>query len=252
MISGSPKKLDLYKKLKNKAFRLRSKGLSYNDILKKVPVTKSTISIWCRSVTLTPGQKRELKERSRRSGLEGVEAIQTMFWKRRCEAFLEGAVLSRNLRDNGPEFFAGLMLYWAEGTKKSSTAITNSDPRIIKFMVKWLRKFFDVKPEELCIGLHIHPGQNEETIKNYWSNLTGIPFSNFRKVMIKDRGSGYRKNMLENGIAKIIVRKNGSTYVLFRILGAINGFLKMVIEEPIEPKNWLSKLPHARPINLKF
>ena len=118
MIEGLVTKVALRRNLKEKALRLRSKGLSYNDILKKIPVTKSTISLWCRYVILTPEQEGKLKEKSKKSGLDGIKAIQTMFWQRRCQAFLEGVALSQKLGAKDPELFAGLMLYWAEGTKK--------------------------------------------------------------------------------------------------------------------------------------
>ena len=40
------------KKEKAKAIRLRRKGKSYNEILEKVPVAKSTLSRWLRDVSL--------------------------------------------------------------------------------------------------------------------------------------------------------------------------------------------------------
>ena len=138
MMSGSNKRLN-WRKLKERAITLRSGGLSYNYILKKVPVAKSTISLWCRSVRLTPEQRKKLQEQSGKGSIKGIEAIQTMFWQKRCEAFVEGVNLSHELISKDPRFVSGLMLYWAEGTKNSITAITNSDPRIIKFMTQWLK-----------------------------------------------------------------------------------------------------------------
>jgi len=235
-------------KLKDKALGLRSKGFSYREILKKIPVTKSTISLWCRSVDLTIKQRKRLVNKSRTRGLVGIKAIQTMFWKRRCGAFVEGVDMSKRLSDKDPEFIAGLMLYWAEGTKSNTTAVTNSDPRIINYMVKWFGCYFNVKPQQFSVGLHLHPGQDENRIKNYWSKLTGIPLINFRKSFIKLRGSGYRKNRLQNGVAKIAVRMEGSTYLLFKVLGAINGYLNKSLQEPIAPENWMSVLPYAKKI----
>ena len=43
-----------------KAILLRSKGFSYNEILKYVPVAKSTISRWCHKIPLTEKQKARL------------------------------------------------------------------------------------------------------------------------------------------------------------------------------------------------
>ncbi len=234
--------------LKEGAIKLRKRGLSYNEILQKVPVSKSTISLWCRYVKLTPEQIRNLKSgRITKNALRGVRAIQNMFWGRRCDAFLSGAnaFKNKNSVNKNSRFIAGLMLYWAEGNKKSKAAIANSDPRIIKFMASWFKEFFDIDPTYIKIHLHLHSGQDENRIKLYWSSLTNVPLENFGKSFIKPEGSGYRKNILYNGTVKMAVRKTGSTYLLFKILGAINGFLSQTIKETIEPGDWMSKLPYA-------
>ena len=246
MITSSAKLSSRHWKLKEKALKLRSNGLSYNEILKKIPVAKSTISLWCRYVKLTAAQRKRLEDKKSDKGLAGIKAIQNMFWRRRCEAFLGGAGLSNRLSGKDLRFIAGLMLYWAESDKASGGAsISNSDPRVIKFMTLWFDEFFGMKNNQFTISLHLHSGQNENDMKLYWSKLTGVPLENFRKSFVKPEGSGYRKNILYNGTVKLTVRAKGSTYLLFKILGAINGFLNSVINEPVKPENWMSKLPYA-------
>ncbi len=44
-------------KEKKKARKLRKKGKSYSEILKKVKVSKSTLSVWLRDIKLTAEQK---------------------------------------------------------------------------------------------------------------------------------------------------------------------------------------------------
>ncbi len=41
---------------KQKAIELRKQGLSYSEIRKKVDVSKSTLSIWCRDINLSNEQ----------------------------------------------------------------------------------------------------------------------------------------------------------------------------------------------------
>ena len=231
---------------RSKAVRLRKAGLSYSEILKKNPVARSSISLWCRDVDLTAEHKKRIENKSRACSLAGIKAIQTTFWQRRCDAFMQGVDMSQRLGHHNPNFVAGLMLYLAEGTKKSTMAITNSDERIIKFMKSWLGEFFQIKPEQLVMGLQIHPGQDEMKIKKYWSKITHVPMGNFHKTFTKSKGSKYRKNRLENGIVKLVVRNEGSTYLLFKVLGAINGYLNITVNEPINPKNWMSMLPYAK------
>ena len=44
-------------KEKEKAIKFRKEGFFYSEILKKVPIAKSTLSLWLRSVGLTERQK---------------------------------------------------------------------------------------------------------------------------------------------------------------------------------------------------
>lgn len=232
-------------KLKEKARLLRSRGLSYKEIKCQIPVAKSTISLWCRDVHLTKEQLCRLWEK-RDTSLKGIKAIQKMFWQRRCDAFMRGVARGgKNVKAN-ERFIAGLMLYWAEGNKSThSAAVANSDPRVIRFMARWFKEFFQVANHEFSIYLHLHTGQNENKIKRYWSKLTGVPIQNFGKSFVKPEGSGYRKNVLYNGTVRLTVRRRGSTYLLFEILGSLNRFLNQVSGEPIRPEDWMSKLPYA-------
>lgn len=231
-------------KLKELAQKLRSKGLSYSEIINKVPVAKSTISLWCRYIPLTTSQRKRLWGKRAENSLKGIVAIQRMFWQRRCIAFDKGLKLVPKVTKSA-RFIAGLMLYWAEGTKTRDVALTNSDPRVIKFMVQWLSEFFNIEKSSLTVHLHLHSGQRESIAKKYWSKLTGIPLSNFQKSFIKPEGSGYRKNILYHGTAKIRVRGNGSTYLLFTILGCIAGVLENFSDELPKPEQWMEKLPYA-------
>jgi len=47
-----------YKKLQSEAIKLRKAGLSYGEIRKKLNVAKSTLSLWLKSIPLTPEQRK--------------------------------------------------------------------------------------------------------------------------------------------------------------------------------------------------
>lgn len=230
-------------KLKEQALKLRADGLSYNEITQRVPVAKSTISLWCRYVLLTKEQSKKLNERYDEK-LLGIKAIQKMFWQKRMEAFNSGlGLISKPGKYS--RFIAGLALYWAEGTKQKTTAITNSDPQIIIYMARWLEEFYGIGPKILTIELHLHSGQNEQNMKQYWSKLTGVPIANFQKSFVKPEGSGYRKNVHYMGTVKLRVRGQGSTYLLFKILGSIAGLIQKTLNEKAKPEKWMTKLPYA-------
>lgn len=232
-------------RLKEKARELRARGLSYQIIIKKIGVSKSTISLWCRDVKLTTKQQKKLYDRHE-SRMTGIKIIQSNFWHKRCDAFWSGTKKIKIIKLTKYEhFLSGLMIYWAEGTKQKGAAITNSDPRLIKFMVNWFWIHFNISPQQLSAHLHLHTGQDENEIKKYWTKLTGIPLDNFQKSFIKKEGTGYKKNKLYYGTIKIKAKCVGSTYLLFQILGALAQLLKQTNKEMVNPEDWMSKSTFA-------
>lgn len=202
--------------LKEKAINLRKKGLSYKEIKQFVPVSKSTLSLWLRDVFLTEKQLEILRLRYDLQ-LRGSKAVRA---KRQAEIKIIKEEAKKQIKSvNNKEFMiAGLMLYWAEGNKTHSVGVTNSDYRIIQFMMIWFREFCKVPENKFRAHLHLHSGQDENKIKKYWSNLTKIPLAQFGKSHIKKEGTGHRKRILYNGTIKInICDKN----LLYRIEGLI-------------------------------
>lgn len=66
-------------------------------------------------------------------------------------------------------FTSGLMLYLAEGAKTNNYTISmaNTDPRIVKFFIKWLNKFFGVSKDKLRAFLHLYESMDIENEKNF-------------------------------------------------------------------------------------
>jgi hypothetical protein len=60
--------------LKEKAIQLRKKGLSYREIMAQVPVAKSTISLWLRSVGLSKRQWQRLTKKKLAGIQKGCDA----------------------------------------------------------------------------------------------------------------------------------------------------------------------------------
>ena len=85
---------------------------------------------------------------------------------------------------------AGVMLYWAEGSKaslESSTVdFTNSDPEMIKLFMLFLRKICGVHEKRLRIFLYSYQGQDIEKLKAFWSSVTGIPVIQFTKPYVRE------------------------------------------------------------------
>ena len=57
----------------------------------------------------------------------------------------------------------------------------NTNPRMIAFYCAWLRRFFSVDEERLRVRLYLHEGLDLTASVAYWSEVTGIPPSQFQK-----------------------------------------------------------------------
>ena len=204
---------------KRKALSLRKQGLSYNEILQKVPVAKSSVSLWCRNTRLTVSQQARLVNKQREAGRIGSR----IFIERRKKEIEEIKALSKQeIKKLNPHELkiVGAMIYWAEGSKSRGIGveITNSDPELIKFMICWLDKVYKIPLHKLKACLNIHANQDDMKMKKYWSKMTRIPLNQFGKSYIKPEGTGHRKNILHNGVIKI---RFGSEDLRHRIMAWI-------------------------------
>ena len=122
----------------------------------------------------------------------------------------------------------GAMAYWTEGSKTQDNLVkfTNSNPEIIKFILRWLKEVCLVPDKKLRIHLRIHGDINKKQTEQYWSEITGIPFNRFYKTTFKISGSnGKRHNKLKYGIATIIVC---DTNLFYKIKGWIEGIVENI------------------------
>jgi len=124
-----------------KAINLRKRGHSYSEILKEVPVAKSTLSLWLRSVGLSKRQEQRLTEKKFAAALKGAQMRRklrlTITEEIKNEAKDEiGSISNRDL------WLIGIILYWAEGAKQKEhnpsqkVKFSNSDPKAIKIFLK--------------------------------------------------------------------------------------------------------------------
>lgn len=187
---------------KIEAIRLRKLGKSYSEIRQQINVSKSTLSLWLRDIELSLEQKAELKGRQK-SRYKGAKANQRKRVERTKKIITESKKETKLFLKN-PLFLMGLMLYWAEGAKRGEQInFSNSDPRMIKFMMLWFRKICKVPEDKFRIKLYIHTLHCRKDIENYWSKLTNISRNQFHKTQIKPTSLGHRKNRLYNGTCAI-------------------------------------------------
>lgn len=195
---------------KHRAQALRKKGLSYGKIMQQIPVSKDTISRWCRDIELTEGQKRQLLENKMFGQRKG--SIVAADNKRRARVIRTEVIFKDAKKELGKlskrdRFIAGVALYSGEGFKNDGKGgFVNSDPVLIKFMSRWFQEFCNLPMQKLRGAIWIHEGLDEVVSKQFWSKLTGIPKEQFHKTYIaKDKKDSkkVRKNIHQYGVFAI-------------------------------------------------
>ncbi len=216
--------------LQKKARRLRKGGLSYREIQKWVPVAKSTLSRWCRDIVLSPTQLERLRQKklsgAQRGRIIGARKLQI---KRILETkkIIEEAKEEVGFLSKRDRFIAGIALYLGDGLKGDrEVGFSNSDPRIIKFMMSWFREFCLIPEDKFRGQIWIHDNLDELKAREFWSKLTGVPLKQFRKSYIaknKLKSRKIRKNIHEHGVFAI---KVSSVRIQRRIIGWMNALLE--------------------------
>lgn len=175
--------------LREEVIKLRLQGCTYGQIKRSLGVPKSTLSDWLRNLPLTDQQMAILiKNRQAAKDLAVERFRQTARTKliSRLSKVLEtqrGKVLPLSEKEL---FLAGVFLYWGEGDKRRGiVAISNTDPRVIKFALYWMTYILKVPKERLCVRLHLYNDMDIAKETNFWSQALNIPTDQFKLPYIK-------------------------------------------------------------------
>lgn len=189
----------------SQAKKLRSKGYSLNEISKKLEISKSTASLWLSDFKLSPSaltrlEKRKLIGRVRSSATKKKKREEReMLIRKEVVSFVDSIEVTKSHL----EMFCAL-LYWCEGTKNvnSGLAFANSDPKLAKSFLFFLRSSFNIDERRLRVGLHLHGYHSHKKQILFWSKVTSIPTSQFIKPYDKPN-TGKRKRENYQGCASI-------------------------------------------------
>ena len=223
--------------LKQKALQLRKQGKSYLQIHQSIHVSKSTLSLWLRDVKLSDALVQKIYTRGKQKSIEALVkrnkeqtnvAAEKASKIRKIFAREIGTVSKKEL------FYLGLALYIGEGYKRGSEGaawkcvdVANSDPDVIRIMMRFFRECCIVEDKNFRIYLSLHDKKNEEMAIEYWVRLTGLKRDNFIKTSFTQASSTKYKypRRLVYGTVHIRIY---NTDLFHQIIGWIDGIRKKV------------------------
>lgn len=198
---------------RERAIRLRIEHkLGYGEIAKRLKVAKSTLSRWLQDLPLTEERILELRREAWSKGEVKRERFRQTMRLKRDERERKIYILQKRKFTNLSKqavFIAGLMLYAAEGDKKSryEIAFSNTDSALVLFFVRWLGLFLGITREKLKIQLHLYDNMNIQAEEMYWLRQLGMSQEQLCKSQIKTLrpGSFSYRDSVRHGTCKLYV-----------------------------------------------
>lgn len=215
---------------KEGARALRRQGKSINEITNILKVSKASVSLWVREVILTPEQKNLLSKNGRSvASIEKRRINRIANTKRKTDLITEMAKKEINIISQNNLKMIGIALYLGEGgkTKRGIARITNSDPAVIKIVMRFFREICLVPEHKFRGHIHTFSKANVKNAEEYWSEVSGIPTRQFYKTYIKPSRAGKNKrNTLPYGTFDVSVN---DTQLFIRIIGWIEKMKELII-----------------------
>ncbi len=214
--------------LRSQAVAMRHAGKSYREIREVVGVSKSTLSVWLRNIPLTEEQRQVLADRG--PARTSARAAENRAVAARRRSYIRAQARGQIAELHESELFvAGVVAYWAEGTKNKpwwhgqSVKFMNSDPGLIRLFLAWLG-LLGVPKDRLIFRVHIHESGDPAEAVRFWSDVVEAPQSQFAPCTLKRHNARTaRKNVgpVYHGCLLVYVR-NSATFNL-RIEGWCQG-----------------------------
>jgi len=213
---------------KEKVIKLRKEGFSYSEILKQIPVARSTLSLWLKSVGLAKAQFQRTTQKRIEGGLRGAAAR-----KRNRIATTEEIknkarkeIVEISKRDL---WLIGTSLHWAEGAKEKSykpgtgISFNNSDSKMVLLFLKWLKIILKVDDSLVVYDIYIHETADHKKALKYWADTLHVPSEKFKIYFKKNKIKTIRKNTGNDYHGLIRVRVKRSSSLNRQIDGWIEG-----------------------------
>ena len=182
--------------LKFEAIELRQKGLSINEIYRKIGAAKSSVSVWVRNVPLSSRARNRIKLRWTKGQEHAWAARRAITKKQLSDANTKaGKELLKIKISRGHAQLMCALIYWCEGSKTKNDswlAFTNSSPELVAVFLKFFREGFHIDPTKFRAKMHLHDYHDEKIQLAFWSRVTKISPAQFTNTYQKPH-TGKRK-----------------------------------------------------------
>lgn len=127
-------------------------------------------------------------------------------------------------------FWAGCMLYWAEGSKeRNHVEFTNSDPEMIGFFVKFLKTYWSLGDEEIRITCNLFADHldKQQEIEQFWLDVSNLSRQSLRRSTVNvysKYSKKKRQNRLPHGTCRVSVCRTRVVQAIFGGIQEIGGF----------------------------
>ncbi len=205
--------------LRAKARELRLQGLDYEEIVARLGVSKSSVSLWVRDLP-RPGRvaPEECAKRTAERMRRYWTAERPVRAARRAAASAAAAAGIGGLTDR-EILIAGAVAYWCEGAKNkpyrraNRVTFVNSDPELISFFLLFLDTA-GVHRSDLAFQLQIHETAEVESAERFWLTLTAARSEQFRTSLKQQNPMTTRKNTGDDyrGCLRVDVKQGGELY----------------------------------------
>jgi len=176
--------------LRATARSLREEGLDYEEIAAALGVSKSSVSLWVRSLPL-PARLSYAECRKRAAeGAHRYWATERPAREARRAAAREAAAAQIGALTDRELLIAGTIAYWCEGAKSKPhrlaerVSFINSDPGLILLFLRFLDQV-GVNRDSIRYRVHIHETAEVEAATRYWAGLVGATAQQFHRPNLK-------------------------------------------------------------------
>jgi len=168
--------------VREKAIKLRNKGMSLNDIYSQLSMPKTTVYYWIKDINISVRRKHSLA---------GSMATKRKYAKLHDISRKNAEKMWDEYLQYDEDFKLFLMLYWCEGYKKTKqvVSVSNSDVSLLKLADTWIRGLTNRENYKIEGMIQYHEDQSPEELLFYWQKNLG--FEKFR--LLKKNNSGKLK-----------------------------------------------------------